>query len=764
MKLRSIRSLRKGRKRKGLLFKSRFTELKSFKGVSFYGLDIMHLVGQGLAKHFWILVSTNKYGATNRNPFFIKPLARRHIGKAMAELKRSLPSSLTTCTTDISRKKLKKSIDWIDFLRYMVPTILIEHIQNRHAKEATKALSNIFKMLFHRTITETSLRELNINVWKWLNYLRRQFEQGNIKETIFTITQHYLVHLVDMIRAMGPPRMYSAFAMERALGEVKKKVRSKSAQGTEAGNIMVKLAAKRHADQLKVPAEKVKEVLTDSQASNAPEIWSPFWNSSVDEYPEFGLDRLLRSFWSIYIDDLGPLNTAFEAGSRLWLSQFEIIGSAYRPRNESRRDDFLAKMTIDIDQTRYAEPSRNGKVYFGEVIFYFRSKQQGMTKLLALVKAWETKLTTSGEMKAIREALEGQTAITTRLLKVLENFEFNNRANDEVAPTWRCLRKPKRLVFSKAKNRMVKRSVQFNWNHFRDIITNYRVKANLPALPDGEIEARSEHAKSVYPTVILEIKAEHHLRDEAKWSDPSVKVWRKQMFMGCTATTCKTLGKYAGHARSSNERAQDLGSVEEPIRGEDYYPEPDLEQDEGGQGVDNHHNFGDDLYTGTTQGNATQTEIRENATLGYAIGEDDNNRYNGNSSVGQAGISSNNDSDVSSTKSESTDVSDGSTDDSDEDSATDSDEDSAMDSDDSNDTDSDDASSSCSCSIHEESQEENEELVLSRSKRATKQGVKRNYVDTGTVKEVVKRPNKSKELVIAAAPPRRSTRVNNLRK
>ncbi|KAI8138821.1 hypothetical protein BJV82DRAFT_582473 [Fennellomyces sp. T-0311] len=315
---------------------------------------------------------------------------------------------------------------------------------------------------------------------------------------------------------------------------------------------------------------------------------------------------------------------------------------------------------------------------------------------------------------------------------------------------------------------MVKRSVQFNWNHFRDIITNYRVKANLPALPDGEIEARIEHAKSVYPTVILEIKAEHHLRDEAKWSDPSVKVWRKQMCNRLESDLGASLPLKAcidaGHARSSNERAQDLGSVEEPIRGKDYYPEPDLEQDEGGQGVDNHHNFGDDLYTGTTQGNATQTEIRENATLGYAIGEDDNNRYNGNSSVGEAGISSNNDSEMSSTESESTDVSDGSTDDSDEDSATDSDEDSATDSDDSNDTDSDDASSSSSCSIHEESQEENEELALSRSKRATKQGVKRNRVDTGTVKEVVKRPNKSKELVIAAAPPRRSTRVNNLRK
>lgn len=358
-------------------------------------------MGPGIGKQFWRLVCGKKYGASG-NLLFMKPAVRREIGSAVALSASSIPSAFTSCIIDMSHQAGSlKSIDWIDFMRYVVPTLLLEHVSDKHAKKAVFALSQVYDITFQPVITDHDIRELVKHVWIWLTFLKNNVRQGKIKGSVFTISQHYLQHLDEIIRAMGPPKYYAAFAMERAIGEIKHKINSPSAPGSNAGNVMVQLAAQRYADRIEAPKGqlpvKKRTVLSASTKLNEAEIWGPLWTADVQDFKKYGFEQLLKVFWCIHIKNMEQVHPVIEAGARLWISEREIIGSSFRQRDPSRRDDFYVRMVIDVDISKTRKIKRKPKVYFGEVVFYFRHTQQRHTKLLALVKTWDVSLDTNGQ-------------------------------------------------------------------------------------------------------------------------------------------------------------------------------------------------------------------------------------------------------------------------------------------------------------------------------------------------------------------------------
>ena len=283
----------------------------------------------------------------------------------------------------------------------MVSTIVLEHYRDAATRKAIFALTEVYRIAFQKELMEQEIQSLSHNVWTWLSFLRQNIHDGKIWATVNKISQHHLVHLADMIRAMGPPWYYAAFAMERAISEISHAVNSCTNAGINAGNIMVDLAVQRNVEKsilsLKL-ATKEKNVLTVSKEPNAIEVWSPFWPGNIQEYKEvFNLEKLLKAFWKIYLASVTQVNPRFEAGSRLWLSALEIVGSAYRPRNASRHDDFYVKMQIEVYNKSNAIRVRSTKLYFGKVIFYFRHTQQNVTKLLALIEAFDLSLDSYGQ-------------------------------------------------------------------------------------------------------------------------------------------------------------------------------------------------------------------------------------------------------------------------------------------------------------------------------------------------------------------------------
>ncbi|KAI7847296.1 hypothetical protein BDC45DRAFT_542043 [Circinella umbellata] len=79
-------------------------------------------------------------------------------------------------------------------------------------------------------------------------------------------------------------------------------------------------------------------------------IWNPLWVGSTDIYAKYHLDKVLRNYWQIYLDDVEQINPFIEAGGKLFISSRGIIGSSCRSCDDTRRDDFYIQMIIDVDK------------------------------------------------------------------------------------------------------------------------------------------------------------------------------------------------------------------------------------------------------------------------------------------------------------------------------------------------------------------------------------------------------------------------------
>ncbi|ORY90558.1 hypothetical protein BCR43DRAFT_509031 [Syncephalastrum racemosum] len=457
--------------------------------------------------------------------------AKDELNLAIEHSRKRLKHSSTSDTID-SKAGYFKSIDWIDFVRYVVPTIVLENVKQAPAKDALFALTQVYKTALQREITKQDVKQLDQNVWKWLDFLKTNVQEQKIDISIFTISQHYLQHLELMINAMGPPRYYSAFGMERAIGEIKRSIKSSSAPGVNAGNIIVQLAAQRYVDRMEDLAESSgiksgeKYVLTASKRSNSAEIWPPLWNATVEDFISYNMERLLTKYWSIYLENVNSINPVIEAGSRLWISE----------------------------KLRSRKIRREPKVYFGEVIFYFRHTQQGRRKLLALIKAWDVTLDAllrieqvqkeqkekmeqldykiTNEIKTLRTKLQDQTAINTRLLSLLEQHE--NRADSNASSTKidaisRYIEQPRRKDSEDTTQQQKSRKVGFSWPLYAEMVRDHRNRQNLPALTEGDLNKRIGHVKKIYPGVILYCKAKYGLSDSMLWSSKAVKTRHREM-------------------------------------------------------------------------------------------------------------------------------------------------------------------------------------------------------------------------------------------
>ncbi|KAG2223211.1 hypothetical protein INT45_011557 [Circinella minor] len=107
---------------------------------------------------------------------------------------------------------------------------------------------------------------------------------------------------------------------------------------------MLELAATRFVNRYNTTTTKnLNNVLTNSSAIDAPEIWNPHWMGTINDYTRYKLEDLLLNFWQIYLEEVDEVNLVIEAGGRLFISSVDIIGSSFRKRDDTRRDDFMFK-------------------------------------------------------------------------------------------------------------------------------------------------------------------------------------------------------------------------------------------------------------------------------------------------------------------------------------------------------------------------------------------------------------------------------------
>ncbi|KAI7851160.1 hypothetical protein BDC45DRAFT_227298 [Circinella umbellata] len=214
-------------------------------------------------------------------------------------------------------------------------------------------------------------------------------------KNLYTVSFHYIRHVADSIKQIGPLRVYSA-SMERMVGFYDRRIKSTQHAGTSAGNKMELMAAQqyytrtiRECSDKNDSNEQSKKIVCFDSSGSGPELWGPHLKeTTTDEYKRsYNLMHYLRNFWAhekgISATSLPILKSNITIGQRLFLN-----GSTYECAELSKLKGYGTFLKISLPDyytkkksTSHSIGSDNSaeyKTYFGEAILFFTHRYMSM--------------------------------------------------------------------------------------------------------------------------------------------------------------------------------------------------------------------------------------------------------------------------------------------------------------------------------------------------------------------------------------------------
>lgn len=380
-----------------------FASLKRFHGTFFFPVDLMHLLGANIGPQIRNIMMSKDFNhkfSNKSNPLELNGTAVREMDRLLYNSSYLVPTIFSGKIIDISTVSQKRSVDWIHFLRFVVPTVLAEYF-DEDTKMALINLARVSNMLCQRSIRRSDIPALKSCILSWSGWLNKVIEEERLSPNTYTVNHHFLLHLPLLIQYMGPMFAYAAFPIETTIGVFKSRVKGKSKIGQNASNVLVEIAAENRLERL-FPAEdgKEKKALTEDNSIDGLEMWGPFSTIKLDEARHhLGINNakaLIQNFYARYYgkDRSVEVNGAddFEIGYNMRMPEGVVFGSSlgHVPGN---RVHFFAKLNLRLDVIKRGKRvSMKNLTYFGEVITYFRyTPVGGSSVLLAFVKVFEVK-------------------------------------------------------------------------------------------------------------------------------------------------------------------------------------------------------------------------------------------------------------------------------------------------------------------------------------------------------------------------------------
>ena len=185
--------------------------------------------------------------------------------------------------------------------------------------------------------------------------------------------------------------------MERSVGMISRRIKSKSDPGANAGNEMLRIAACRDYQRIK-PATMQSTVQNADDSSfyqiDASNNEQQIWNvlnicPTVDTYSNWSLKLHLRKYWKRYLVSIGEVSPKSKKLPEI--NQDIIVGTQFHncgnvfdsklhsQRNKKKPADFVQLwISYDIDAKRsWTKPDHRTGTFFGEVLMFFAHKFRG---------------------------------------------------------------------------------------------------------------------------------------------------------------------------------------------------------------------------------------------------------------------------------------------------------------------------------------------------------------------------------------------------
>ncbi|OAD77055.1 hypothetical protein PHYBLDRAFT_142568 [Phycomyces blakesleeanus NRRL 1555(-)] len=385
--------------RKGLNSQLPLASMETFSGPFFFALDEMHGLCHGIGKQVWGLVY-RKYGI--KHPLCLSLATQREIGAAIVAAKSTIPTSLHGAWRDMTKNvSFFRAVDWADFLLFVVPTLVAEHVQDLVAPKCiTWPGSN---MQFTHELGVIS-RESNLNKKSLLS-------TADIDIGMFTINQHIIQHYLQMIDLYDPPRAYSTRSVERAIGEYSKSIKSNSQVSVNAGNIMIRLAQSRRVAELTTVANTktppanllvysaytngwpVTEGGDPANAECEIEFWGFLKNLTIfDSFEDRShLSLLLKTFYDLKGEECSMLEPSIKTSRKTYLNGC-IIDAAFNQSSTREACHVHVQLQVDMNSRRSRSYCPGYKHFFGKIVIFFQHVHNSKRWPLALITIYSVHL------------------------------------------------------------------------------------------------------------------------------------------------------------------------------------------------------------------------------------------------------------------------------------------------------------------------------------------------------------------------------------
>ncbi|KAG2217956.1 hypothetical protein INT45_001390 [Circinella minor] len=170
--------------------------------------------------------------ANANTPFTLERHQQIRIGKVLKESHLLMPIGLDGDIGDIfARSKSSRAVDFIDFLVFVLPTVVYEQLEQNGCPvlEPLMSLVNGCSLALQWEITynpEPPEREGDSQQPSDLDRLRRYLKEwhtfmyNDMPHNLYIINIHMLTHLADAIGVLGIPRAISTRSIERAIAMI----------------------------------------------------------------------------------------------------------------------------------------------------------------------------------------------------------------------------------------------------------------------------------------------------------------------------------------------------------------------------------------------------------------------------------------------------------------------------------------------------------------------------------------------------------------
>ncbi|OAD66745.1 hypothetical protein PHYBLDRAFT_70261 [Phycomyces blakesleeanus NRRL 1555(-)] len=254
--LRPLEDFKVGNPSKNIYQPSIYTQLLTFSRSSFFALDELHLIARGIGKLVYVLITvtltkeTKFYYThpdntlnTTKYPFHISRADLVTIVNCITSLQKYIPTSFQSSFDNVFAKiNGTHAVDWLDFLLYLVSTLVVPYLPNRAVKTALLSLVKVCTLALQWTLTSELLNKMELYFKHWHSFLYEKVQNNTLSRSVFRLVQHYLVHIPYIIKQQGPLRCYSTQSMERVIGIFSKLIKSKSKGGQNASFLIKRFA------------------------------------------------------------------------------------------------------------------------------------------------------------------------------------------------------------------------------------------------------------------------------------------------------------------------------------------------------------------------------------------------------------------------------------------------------------------------------------------------------------------------------------------